>query len=53
MSTYTSTYTHKHMYVISLFFGCVCILTGVKITSVGIEFCWSKMTKGKLFSLAS
>lgn len=31
-----------HIYMISLFFGSFCILIGVKIASVGMEFCWSK-----------
>ena len=35
------------------FFAFFCILIGVKITSVGMEFCWSKNTEGKLSLLAS
>lgn len=33
------------MIYMSLFGGCFCILTGVKITSVVMKFCWCKKTK--------
>ena len=41
-----------YMYDLTIF-AFFCILIGVKITSVGMEFCWSKNTEGKLSLLAS